>query len=72
MLNYYLIYYIYRWGIIEPISAGLIVALINRHIIGKHIFESCMSQQDDDDDDDESVSISRTVSDASSIQDVHV
>jgi hypothetical protein len=58
------------WGIIEPISAGLIVALINRYVIGKNIFESCMSKQDNDDD--ESVSISTTVSDASSNQHVHV
>jgi hypothetical protein len=58
------------WGIIEPVSAGLIVALINRYVIGKHIFDSCMSKQEDDDD--ESVSISTTVSDASTIQHVHV
>jgi hypothetical protein len=57
-------------GIFEPVSAGLIVALINRYIIGKHIFDSCMSKQEDDDD--ESVSISTTVSDASTIQHVHV
>jgi hypothetical protein len=59
------------WGIIEPVSAGIIVALINRYIIGKNIFDSCMSKQEDDDD-DESVSISTTVSDASTIQHVHV
>jgi hypothetical protein len=58
------------WGIIEPVSAGLIVALINRYVIGKNIFDSCMSKQEDDDD--ESVSISTTVSDASTIQHVHV
>jgi hypothetical protein len=33
-------------GILEPVSAGLIVALINRYIIGKNIFESCMSKQE--------------------------
>jgi hypothetical protein len=59
------------WGIIEPISAGLIVALINRYIIGKTIVESCMDKQEDADD-DESVSLSTTVSDASSIQHIHV
>jgi hypothetical protein len=58
------------WGIIEPVSAGVIVALINRYIIGKNIFASCMSKQEDEDD--ESVSISTTVSDASSIQHVHI
>jgi hypothetical protein len=66
------------WGIIEPISAGFIVALINIYIyiyiyiyiIGKNIFESCMVKQEDDDD--ECVSISTTVSDASSIQHIHV
>jgi hypothetical protein len=58
------------WGIIEPISAGLSVALINRCIIGKNIVESCMDKQEDDDD--ESVSSSTTVSDASSIQHIHV
>jgi hypothetical protein len=57
-------------GIIEPISAGLIVALTNRYIIGQNIFETCMHKHEDDDD--ESVSISTTVSDASSIQHVHV
>jgi hypothetical protein len=57
------------WGILEPVSAGLIVALINRYVIGKNIFDSCMSKQEDD---DESVSISTTVSDASTIQHVHV
>jgi hypothetical protein len=56
-------------GILEPVSAGLIVALSNRYIIGKHIFEVCMSKQEEEDD--ESVSISTTVSDASSIQHVH-
>jgi hypothetical protein len=57
-------------GIFEPVSAGIIVALINRYIIGKNIFEACMSKQEDDDD--ESVSISTTVSDASTIQHVHI
>jgi hypothetical protein len=57
------------WGILEPISAGLIVALINRYIIGKNIFASCMAGQEEDND---SVSISTTVSDASSIQHVHM
>jgi hypothetical protein len=57
-------------GILEPVSAGIIVALINRYIIGKNIVESCMSKQEDDDD--ESMSISTTVSDASSIQHVHM
>jgi hypothetical protein len=57
------------WSIIEPVSAGLSIALINRYIIGKNIFEACMSKQEDD---DESVSISTTVSDASTIQHVHV
>jgi hypothetical protein len=52
------------------VSAGVIVALTNRYIIGKTIFESCMSKQEDEDD--ESVSISTTVSDASSIQHVHI
>jgi hypothetical protein len=59
------------WGIIEPISAGIIVSLINKYIIGKNIFDSCMYKQDDDDDDD-TVSISTTVSDASTIQHVHI
>jgi hypothetical protein len=57
------------WSIIEPVSAGLSIVLINRYIIGKNIFEACMSKQEDD---DESVSISTTVSDASTIQHVHV
>jgi hypothetical protein len=57
------------WGILEPISAGLIVALINRYIIGRNIFASCMTVQEDDND---SSSISTTVSDASSIQHVHI
>jgi hypothetical protein len=57
-------------GIIEPVSAGLIVALINRYIIGRNIVESCMSKQEEEDD--ESVSISTTVSDASNIQHVHM
>jgi Na+/glutamate symporter len=58
------------WDIIEPVSAGIIGALINRYIIGKNIFESCMSKQEEEDD--ESVSISTTVSDASTIQHVHI
>jgi hypothetical protein len=58
------------WGILEPVSAGIIVALINRYIIGKNRFESCMSKQEEEDD--ESVSISTTVSDASTIQPVHI
>jgi hypothetical protein len=58
------------WGILEPVSAGIIVALINRYIIGKNIFDSCMPKQEEADD--ESVSISTTVSDASTIQHVHM
>jgi hypothetical protein len=57
-------------GILEPVSAGLIVVLINRYIIGKHIFAVCMSKEEEEDD--ESVSSSTTVSDASNIQHVHV
>jgi hypothetical protein len=55
-------------GILEPITAGIIVSLINRYILGRNIFEVCMSKQEEEDD--ESVSISTTVSDASSIQHV--
>jgi hypothetical protein len=57
-------------GILEPITAGIIVSLINRYILGRNIFETCMNKQEDEDD--ESVSISTTVSDASTIQHVHI
>jgi hypothetical protein len=57
-------------GILEPITAGIIVSLINRYILGRNIIEVCMSKQEEEDD--ESVSISTTVSDASSIHHVHI
>jgi hypothetical protein len=57
-------------GILEPITAGIIVSLINRYILGRNIFEVCMSKQEEEDD--ESVSISTTVSDASTTQHVHM
>jgi hypothetical protein len=34
------------WGIIEPLTAGIIVSLINKYIIGRNIFESCMAGQE--------------------------
>jgi hypothetical protein len=58
------------WGILEPISAGLIVALINRYLIGINPFELCETKQEDNDD--ENISISTTVSDSSSIQHIHM
>jgi hypothetical protein len=57
------------WGIIEPLTAGIIVSLINKYIIGRNIFESCMAGQEEYND---SVSITTTVSDASSTQHVHM
>jgi hypothetical protein len=56
------------WGILEPLTAGIIVSLINKYIIGRNIFEACMVGQEEYND---SVSISTTVSDASSTQHAH-
>jgi hypothetical protein len=33
-------------GTLEPVTAGLIVSLINRYILGKDIFEACMNNQE--------------------------
>jgi hypothetical protein len=57
-------------GILEPITAGILVSLITRYVLGRNTFEVCMSKQEEEDDD--SVSISTTVSDASTIQHVHI
>jgi hypothetical protein len=58
-------------GVLEPVTAGIIVSLVNRYILGRNLFEVCMSKQEEDED-GESVSIATTVSDASAIQHVHV
>jgi hypothetical protein len=57
--------------ILESVGAGIIVSLINKHLLGRNMFEVCMSKQEEDAD-NESLSISATVSDASTIQHVHV
>jgi hypothetical protein len=58
-------------GILEPVTAGLIVSLINRYILGRNILEACMNDQAQQEY-DEPVSVSTTVSDASSVQHVHI
>ena len=34
------------WVIIESISAGLIISLINKYIINKNIFEQCLQEEE--------------------------
>jgi hypothetical protein len=58
-------------GTLEPVTASLIVSLINIYILGQNIFEACMNNQEQQEY-DESVSLSTTVSDASSVHHVHV
>jgi hypothetical protein len=58
-------------GIIEPVIAGLIVSLINIYLLGRNILEACMHTQEQQEY-DESVSVSIIVSDASSVNHVHI
>ena len=55
------------WVIIESISAGLIISLINKYIINKNIFDSCATEQEEEKDEEgsEVVSMATGVSDSS-------
>ena len=52
------------WVIVESISAGLIISLINKYIINKHIFETCMTEEEEEDG-SEVVSVATGISDSS-------
>ena len=34
------------FGILEPVTAGVIVRLINKYITGRNIFEVCVSDKE--------------------------
>ena len=58
------------WVIIESISAGLIISLINKYIINNNIFEQC--SQEEKYESEEVSSVVASISDNSSIHHVHV
>ena len=39
------------WVIVESITAGLIISLINKYIISKDVFGNCMNVQEEEDAD---------------------
>ena len=53
------------WVIIESISAGLIISLINKYIINKNIFETCTTEEEEVEEGSEAVSVATGVSDSS-------
>ena len=54
------------WVIIESISAGLIISLINKYIINKNIFETCTTEEEEEvEEGSEAVSVATGVSDSS-------
>ena len=61
------------WVIVESITAGLIISLINKYIISKNMFESCMSERvEEKEDNNDMSSVSASISDSSSVHHVHV
>ena len=61
------------WVIIESISAGLIISLINKYIINKNIFESCVPEEEEEEEGSEVVSVATGISDSSaSTHHIHV
>ena len=58
--------------IIESISAGLIISLINKYIINKNIFEQCLQEEEEKYDSEEVSSVVASISDNSSIHHIHV
>ena len=55
--------------IVESISAGLTVSLMNKYIINKKLFDKCMQEQEDGDS--EVSSVVAGVSDSSCAHHVH-
>ncbi len=53
------------WVIIESISAGLIISLINKYIINKNIFETCIPEQEEEEEGSEAVSVATGIADSS-------
>ena len=61
------------WVIAESITAGLIISLINKYLIGKDIFECCRTVNINENNNDNDISsVSTSISDSSSIHHVHV
>ena len=62
------------WVIAESITAGLIISLINKYVISKHIFESCISErvEETEDNNNDMSSVSTSISDSSTIHHIHV
>ena len=59
------------WVIAESITAGLIISLINKYVISKNMFESCISERVEEETNDMS-SVSTSISDSSTIHHIHV
>ena len=54
------------WVILESISAGLIISLINKYIINNNIFETCIPEQEEEEEEgSEVVSVATGISDSS-------
>ena len=60
------------WVIAESITAGLMISLINKYVISKNMFESCMSERVEEDNNNDISSVSTSISDSSSIHHIHV
>ena len=59
------------WDIVESVSAGFIISLINKYIIHKNIFESCIPEKEEEGS--EGVSVATGISDSSaSTHHIHV
>ena len=62
------------WVIAESITAGLIISLINKYVISKNMFESCISErvEETEDNNNDMSSVSTSISDSSTIHHIHV
>ena len=57
---------IYMWVIVESISARLSINLINKYIINKLIFETCIPEKEEEvEEGSEAVSVATGISDSS-------
>ena len=58
--------------IVESISAGLIISLINKYLLNAKALDECMHEQEDNYESEEVSSVVAGVSDTSCVQHVHV
>ena len=63
---------LYMLVIVESISAGLIISLINKYLLNTKALDECMHEQEDNYESEEVSSVVAGVSDTSCVQHVHV